>query len=305
MDLKQLTYLLAVRDAGSFTKAANGLHVAQPAISMAIAKLEQQLELRLFDRQDRNVRLTPEGEVLCRHAERLLRQMHQAEAEMAELKGLERGEVRIGIPYMMGSYYFPPILMAFKHRYPGLKIRVEEAGTRELLSRMVDGSLDLAILITSDLPPALEGAQLLREEMLMVVGEEHPLRQARSVSLSEFFSQELAMFRRGFYHREHMEALAQGLGCEPDIAFESNLIPLLKAVVKEGKGFAVTTFLRMALDEEPAQTGDPVCPRSFSICAWRGGGIRSPWRTAPCGIFCWHRHSHKWPERKGYQAKVC
>ena len=102
------------------------------------------------------MRLTPEGEVLCRHAERLLRQMHQAEAEMAELKGLERGGAHRH-PRMMGSYYFPPILMAFKHRYPGLKIRVEEAGTRELLSRMVDGSLDLAILITSDLPPALEG----------------------------------------------------------------------------------------------------------------------------------------------------
>nr|WP_241519163.1 LysR family transcriptional regulator substrate-binding protein [Aeromonas salmonicida] len=96
------------------------------------------------------------------------------------------------------SYYFPPILMAFKHRYPGLKIRVEEAGSRELLSRMVDGTLDLAILITSDLPPALEGAQLLREEMLMVVGEEHPLRYAQAVSLTQFFDQELAMFRRGF-----------------------------------------------------------------------------------------------------------
>ncbi|ABO89843.1 LysR family transcriptional regulator [Aeromonas salmonicida subsp. salmonicida] len=267
MDLKQLTYLLAVRDAGSFTKAANGLHIAQPAISMAIAKLE----LRLFDRQDRNVRLTPEGEVLCRHAERLLLQMHQAEAEMAELKGLERGEVRIGIPYMMGSYYFPPILMAFKHRYPGLKIRVEAAGSRELLSRMVDGTLDLAILITSDLPPALEGAQLLREEMLMVVGEEHPLRYAQAVSLTQFFDQELAMFRRGFYHREHMEALAQELGCEPDIAFESNLIPLLKAVVKQG--FAVTTFLRMVLDEEPSLTGISFAPPIFlDLCvAWRRG----------------------------------
>ncbi len=238
---------------------------------MAIAKLEQQLELRLFDRQDRNVRLTPEGEVLCRHAERLLLQMHQAQAEMAELKGLERGEVRIGIPYMMGSYYFPPILMAFKHRYPGLKIRVEEAGSRELLSRMVDGTLDLAILITSDLPPALEGAQLLREEMLMVVGEEHPLRQASAVSLTQFFDQELAMFRRGFYHREHMEALAQDLGCEPDIAFESNLIPLLKAVVKQG--FAVTTFLRMVLDEEPSLTGISFAPPIFlDLCvAWRRG----------------------------------
>lgn len=304
MDLKQLTYLLAVRDAGSFTKAANGLHIAQPAISMAIAKLEQQLELRLFDRQDRNVRLTPEGEVLCRHAERLLLQMHQAEAEMAELKGLERGEVRIGIPYMMGSYYFPPILMAFKHRYPGLKIRVEEAGSRELLSRMVDGTLDLAILITSDLPPALEGAQLLREEMLMVVGEEHPLRHAKAVSLTQFFDQELAMFRRGFYHREHMEALAQELGCEPDIAFESNLIPLLKAVVKQG--FAVTTFLQMVLDEEPSLTGISFTPPIFlDLCvAWRRGDPLSMANRA-LRDFCWRRPGHKCPRRKGYQAKVC
>ncbi|MEL3921814.1 LysR family transcriptional regulator [Aeromonas enteropelogenes] len=271
MDLKQLTYLLAVRDAGSFTKAASGLHVAQPAISMAIAKLEQQLELRLFDRQDRAVRLTPEGEVLCRHAERLLLQMHQAEAEMAELKGLERGEVRIGIPYMMGSYYFPLRLMAFKHRYPGLKIRVEEAGTRELLSRMVDGTLDLAILITSDLPPAIEGAHLLTEEMLMVVGEEHPLHGAPGVTLEQFFQQELALFRRGFYHREHMEALAQTLGVEPNIAFESNLIPLLKAVVRQG--FAVTTFLRMVLEEDADLGGVSFRPPIFlDLCvAWRRG----------------------------------
>ena len=98
MDLKQLTYLLAVRDAGSFTKAANSLHVAQPAISMAIAKLEQQLELRLFDRQDRAVRLTPEGEVLCRHAERLLLlgMRNALIAEYAEAKRKHRGQ---GVAY--------------------------------------------------------------------------------------------------------------------------------------------------------------------------------------------------------------
>lgn len=91
------------------------------------------------------------------------------------------------------------------------------------------------------------------------------------------------MFRRGFYHREHMEALAQGLGCEPDIAFESNLIPLLKAVVKQG--FAVTTFLRMALDEEPALTGIPFAPDLSRSVRGVAAGIRSPWRTAPYGIF--------------------
>ena len=81
----------------------------------------------------------------------------------------------------------------------------------------------------------------------------------------------LALFRRGFYHREHMEALAQSLGVEPDIAFESNLIPLLKAVVRQG--FAVTTFLRMVLEEEPDLSGVPFDPPIYlDLCvAWRRG----------------------------------
>ena len=133
-----------------------GLNVAQPAVSMAIAKLEQQLDLRLFDRQDRSVRLTPEERSSAATPNGCCAKCTRPRPRWPSSRGWN-GEVRIGIPYMMGSYYFPPILMAFKHRYPGLKIRVEEAGTRELLSRMVDGSLDLAILITSDLPPALEG----------------------------------------------------------------------------------------------------------------------------------------------------
>lgn len=269
MDLKQLSYLVAVAQTGSFTAAAERHHVAQSAVSMAIARLEQRLELKLFERQDRKVRITAEGEVLLAHARRLLQQSERAEREMEELKSLVSGEVRIGIPFMMGSYFFPPILMAFKHRYPGLRIAVEEAGTRELLSRMSDGVLDLAILIASDLPEQVTGQRLVREEMVAVVGDEHPWQGRASISLTEFFTEELALFRRGFYHREHMELLAAQAGMTPNIAFESNLIPLLKAVVRHG--FGVTTLLRMAIEEDRDLFAVPFTPPIYlDLCiAWR------------------------------------
>ncbi|KUE81618.1 LysR family transcriptional regulator [Aeromonas schubertii] len=268
MDLKQLTYLVAVADTGSFTAAARRHHVAQSAISMAIARLEQRLELKLFERQERRIRITPEGEVLLAHARRLLQQAERAEREMEELKSLVRGEVRIGIPFMMGSYFFPPILMAFKHRYPGLRIEVDEAGTRELLSRMATGELDLAILIASDLPGELMGARLVREEMVAVVGEEHPWRGKSGITLGTFFEEELALFRQGFYHREHMESLATEAGVTPRIAFESNLIPLHKAVVRQG--FAVSTLLRMAIEEDDDLFAVPFIPPIYlDLCvAW-------------------------------------
>lgn len=269
MDLRQLAYLVAVAETGSFTAAARRHHVAQSAVSMAIARLEQRLELKLFERQERRVRITAEGEVLLGHARRLLLQAERAEQDMAELRSLVSGEVRIGIPFMLGSYFFPPILMAFKHRYPGLRIQVEEAGTRALLARMAQGELDLAILIASDLPAELVGERLVREEMVAVVGEDHPWRGRSAISLPEFFAEELALFRHGFYHREYMEQLAAEAGITPRIAFESNLIPLHKAVVRQG--FAVTTLLRMAIEEDADLYAVPFSPPiHLDLCvAWR------------------------------------
>ncbi len=140
MDLKQLTHLLAVRDAGPLPRRPTGCNVAQPAISMAIAKLEQQLELRLFDRQIAT-RLTPEGRCSAAMPSACCARCIRPRPRWPNPRGWSAERCASAFPHD-GPYYFPPILMAFKHRYPGLKIRVEEAGTRELLSRMVDGSLD-------------------------------------------------------------------------------------------------------------------------------------------------------------------
>src|SRR5690554_6335683 len=121
-DLRTLRVFVTVADRAGFSAAARELHVAQSAVSQTIANLERQLELTLFHRHERRITLTPEGETLYAHARELLERAEATHLAMRELHGLVKGEVRIGIPSMLGSYYFPPLLMGFKAQHPGIRL---------------------------------------------------------------------------------------------------------------------------------------------------------------------------------------
>ncbi|EKE77150.1 LysR family transcriptional regulator [Gallaecimonas xiamenensis] len=255
MDIKALRYFYQVARLGSFTQAAQLLGVAQPAVSMAVRKLEDSLALSLFHRQDRRVNLTDEGRRLLPHAERILKALSDAELEMEELKGLSTGEVRVGIPSMLGSYYFPPILMAFRNRYPNLNLSVIEGGTWQLRQMLEAGELDLAVIVSEFLPPELEARVFLTEEMLVTVAKDHPFAALAAVDTQAFFDQELVMFQEGYFHRKIVDRLAKEAGRRPNIVFQTNLIPLIKSIVRQG--FGISTLLRMAVADEPELVSVP------------------------------------------------
>lgn len=275
MDIKPLRYFQAVALARSFTRAAEQLHVAQPAISMAIKKLEAELELTLFHRHERQISLTDEGEKLLQHSQKILQALDDARLEMAELKGLTRGEVRVGIPSMLGSYYFPPILMAFRHRYPELNLSVIEGGTWQLQQMLERGELDLGIIVAEFVPEELKAETFLQAEMLVTVARDHPLAQQTRISYDDFFNEELVMFKEGYFHRKIVDRMAQEAGRSPNIGFETNLIPLIKSIVKQG--FGISTLLGMVIEEDADLVGlsftEPVW-LDLSI-AWRRDGYLS------------------------------
>jgi len=275
MDLRKLTIFAAVAHHASFTRAAEQLHMAQPAVSIAVRKLEQELDLLLFHRQDKGIGLTAEGRALLRHAERILEAVRDAQLEMDELRGLRKGEVRIGIPSMLGSYYFPEILMAFKQRYPDLNLSVEEAGTRDIQRRIDAGELDMGIIVRDQLPDDLEAKVFLRAEMVACVPHDHPFADAESVSFDQFFGEQLVLFKPGYFHREFIDRLAERSGNQAQIAFETNLIPLIRAIVR--KGFGITTFLRMVVDDDPQlQACSFREPVWLDLCiAWKRGAYLS------------------------------
>ncbi|MFP8967603.1 LysR family transcriptional regulator [Pokkaliibacter sp. CJK22405] len=275
MEIKPLRYFYEVARLGSFTRAAEQLKLAQPAVSMAIRKLEAELELTLFHRHERTIALTDEGKRLFEQAGRILQVVQDAQLEMQELKGLTQGTVRVGIPSMLGSFHFPPILMAFKHRYPNLTFSVQEGGTWQLQQMLEKGELDLAVIESELVPPELEARTILREEMLVTVSRDHRFADTSSVTLQEFFQEELVMFRQGYFHRKVLDRLAGEVGCTPNISFETNLVPLIRSIVKHG--FGISTLLKMAIEDDPeliTLSFNP--PIILDLClAWRREGYLS------------------------------
>lgn len=271
MELRQLRAFVAVARSGSFTRAAETLHIVQPAVSISIRKLEEELELTLLNRQDKRISLTAEGETFLQHAERILDNCAAAEVEMAELRGLLRGEVRIGITPMMSSYYFPRIIRDFRRRYPELRVSVSGEGAARIQRQIASGEIDMGVIAGQNVPEGLESQKFLREEIVACVPLDHPMAGRKSLSLEEFMGEPLILFKQGYYMRELMDQLIAARELKPEVVFETNLFSLVRSLIKEGLG--VSTFLRMVVSGDPelaAVSFDPPLHLDLLI-AWKAG----------------------------------
>ncbi|UFS69387.1 LysR family transcriptional regulator [Geomonas sp. RF6] len=248
MELRQLQFFVEIVRQSSFTKAAERLHVAQPAVSMAMKKLEDELDLVLFNRQERRAQLTAEGAIFLRHAEKILDEVAATEAEMEELRGVAKGEVRIGIPPMLSAYFFPQIIRDFIGRYPGLNITVSGEGASSIQKMILQGELDLGVIAGASFPETLEMQRLLREEVIICLPKSHPLASRKSLTARELASEPLIMYQEGYYLRELILEVLKEAGVTPKIAFETNLFSLAKPLVQNGLGISV--FLEMVIAED-------------------------------------------------------
>jgi DNA-binding transcriptional LysR family regulator len=275
IESKPLRYFLAVAQYGNFTQAAKALHIAQPALSMAIKKLEQSLDLILLRRGEKSVTLTEEGKVLFEHAKRIAQQFDDAELAMNELKGLVKGEVRLGAPSMMGCYFFPEVVMAFKSQFPNLKLTIIDAGTASIRKMLLNGELDIGVINHENVPQDLETDHLLSSEMLAVVGKDHPLANQPSITYEEFFAHELVMFKAGYFHRDFIDETSKQHDLDMMIAFETNLLPMILSIVKQE--FAITALLNLVTEHEKEVVGVPFAePIKLDLSlAWRKEGYLS------------------------------
>jgi DNA-binding transcriptional LysR family regulator len=269
MDLRQLRIFCEVARLESFTRAAESLRLAQPAVSISVRKLEEELELILLNRQEKRITLTAEGERLFAHAQRILEECTAAQREMAELKGFTGGEVRIGLPPMMSSYYFPRLIRDFRRRYPQLKISINGEGAANLQQSISRGEIDMGVIAGHKVAPGLESVPFLREEVVACVPVGHPLAQQRAITPAEFLRQPLIVYQQGYYMRELVDELIATTALPAQIIFESNLFSMSRALTKEGLG--VSTFLRMAVSEDPELVTIPFDPPRHLdfVIAWK------------------------------------
>lgn len=265
MELRQIRYFAAVARHRHFTRAAEELSLAQPALSQQVRALERELGVLLIDRSGRRVRLTDAGETFLAWAERILADVVAAEAEMAEFAGVRKGRVVIGTTPVptLGRVDLPGILAGFHARYPGIEIALREATTPSLVADLALGRLDLAFgaLLGEPLPDGIVAEPLFAEELVAVVAPDHRLAGQESVRLAELAPEPFALAPPGSPIRRAVEEAAAARGLRIQIAFETSEQSLVRALVS--RRLAVSAVPR-SLAEEP---GAPVAVLSLADLA--------------------------------------
>src|SRR5436190_22056576 len=160
IELRHLRYFLAVAETAHFTKAAAKLHVTQPTLSHQIRQLEGQLNLALFDRMGRRVKLTAAGEMLLPHARRVWRELEEAQSALLELHGLKRGELKVGIVQTVNACVIPEIVARFSAEHSGIKVTCSELSVDDIEAGLEAGRLDLGISFLPAQRPLIEGEKL-------------------------------------------------------------------------------------------------------------------------------------------------
>lgn len=261
MELRQLELFLEVATTLNFTRAAENQHIAQPAISKSIQKLEQELQLTLIDRSSKQISLTPEGLVFLHHVREILTKVNDMKTEMNELRGLEKGEIRIGLPSMIGSYFFPPIIKNFKKAYQHLQISVVEEGSMQIQRLVERKEIDLGIIVIDEPPEELNYFPLLHEEMVVCAPKSHPFAHKPFISYHELIHEPLVLFKEGYFQRHLIQQSSKMTGVAPNVTFTSNQLSLIQSLVREGLG--ITLFLRTVARSDPALTAIPLHPPAF------------------------------------------
>lgn len=278
MELRHLRYFEAVARHSHVTRAAEELHIAQPALSKQVCQLEQELGVALFDRVGRNVRLTEAGEALLPHVRAVLAQIETARTEMAERIGLRRGRARVGTPPSVGTQLLPQSLVAFNKCYPGIEFRLHEAGIQTLLELLETGMLDMAISTLPVNDPALTVVPLFTEELIVAVGPDHPLNKRTSVPLSELREESWVLLPENYELRETTLAACRKSGFSPQVVVDGGEIDTLLRLVSAGVGIALVPSLaivkgccKMGL----LRISDQQLQRSLGL-VWRSDRVASP-----------------------------
>lgn len=267
MELRHLHYFLSIAESSSFTRAAATLHVTQPTLSHQIRQLEQEIGKPLFDRVGRGVRLTEPGKVLREHARRAVKEIQSGLRAVAELDGLVRGTLALGVFRTYSSSPLPDVLAQFSRRHPGVEVTVKQLSLRDIERELVEGGIHMGIgylPITSD---RLVVEPLFAVPLALVVSRTHPLFGRRKISIRDLQAQPLVLLSRDFPLRQLIDRRLAHHGVTPRIVMEMNANDAVLSTVRAGALATILTAreLRGAANLRSVPIDDPQLTRTAAI----------------------------------------
>jgi DNA-binding transcriptional LysR family regulator len=278
MDFKQLKALVTVVEVGSVTRAAELLHLVQPAVTRQIKTLEQEFGVPLFERTRQGMRPTDAGANLAARARRALAELERARAELAPSPGVITGVVTLGLLESAAALIAEPMLSAVLHDHPAIELRLQTGYSGHLQRWLDEGELDLTLLYNLTSSPSLNVTPLVREQLWVVASPAEGLHAGQPVPFSNLVDRSFVMPTAGHGLRVLIEAAAGRAAIKLDTSVQTNSMALQKQLVLAGHGLTILPAAGIAADvaagtASAAPLRDPEVWRSIVLAMPRTGRI--------------------------------
>ncbi len=248
VSLRQLEIFACVAKHLSFARAAEELHLTQPAVSMQIKELQAVMQLPLFERAGRAVRLTMPGEYLLVYARRVLATLREAQTAMAGLRGLKTGRMTIGM-VSTAEYFLPRLLARFRSEHPAVELRLSVGSNREQLVRQLrDSEVDLAVMGRPPRELDARAEPFAAHPLSIVASPEHPLAHRRTIAPKALDSEEFIVREPGSGTRAAMEQFFRDQRISPPRTMEMSSNETIKQAVIANMGLAFVSLHTVALE---------------------------------------------------------
>ena len=278
MTLTELRYIVAVARERHFGRAAEACFVSQPTLSVAIKKLEEELDVKIFERGASEVTMTPLGEDIVRQAQSVIEQASAIKDIAKRGKDPLDGPLRLGIIYTIGPYLLPELVKHCIDLYPRMPLMLQENFTQKLLDMLRTGELDCAIMAEPFPDAGLAQAALYDEAFVVAVPASHPLARKTRISAEELKAETMLLLGNGHCFRDHvLEVCPEFARFSTDAegirkSFEGSSLETIKHMVASGMGVTVVPALSVP-DQVPSHLRyipfeEPV-PTRRVVLAWR------------------------------------
>lgn len=245
MTITQLYYVLAIAEHKNFTKAAEKCFVTQPTLSTQIQKLEEELDVLIFDRSKKPIELTEVGRNIVHQARNIVNESDRIQDIVDQQKGFIGGDFRIGIIPTVMPTLLPMFLKAFVKKYPKIKLKIEELTTDEIITRINDGHMDAAIVATPLEKENIKERVLFYEPFVAYIPNEHRLASKKPIDVSDLEIDDMLLLEEGHCFRDGVINLCKAFKDQHDEKFqlESGSIETLIKLSNEGLGMTLLPYL--------------------------------------------------------------
>lgn len=249
------------------SRAAQVLHITQPALSKSIAQLEASLGIQLFDRQGRSIKLNRYGMFFLERVERILAEYERAKEDLAHLIAPGHGEVSVGFMHTLGMQIIPALMTDVRSIYPDMKFQLTQSNSSVLLHKLESRELDLCLISSLDYRDNVRWEKLWSEKLYLIVPQAHPLASREQVTLQDFVGEPFISIKKGNSLRRSVDALYAQRGYVLTPAFEGEEVHTLAGLVESGLGVSLIPLIKgleqYALKMIPVD--EPNCHREIGL----------------------------------------